>query len=435
MKKLLVLLVTLPLLFQCSDNDRIVNLPEDAEPYYSFVIESPGDNQSLNFQGGFSFIPVYLDSIGDQPLTNFDLSIAYEDTILTVRDVIPSEALECWEYFNYSVNVIQDEQGNSLECLSINAISNLKSIYGQPTGCSGVKGEFVDFPTKLFDIKYYVKDNREYECHCVPIYFYWLDCNDNSVNDANYSIRYVSQNVYDIAWVGENQYTKLIPDNNYVSEDEHIYGVFTDCMAIPVGSSSQITPVIDFYDSWVCLSCSEPQPTSGDINLNNVAYEIEDARLYAAYFIYGNSAFRINLLEQTEESDVNRDEEYPTLADFVYLVRILYGDAVAWSSLQHYQSTAYISVENDTVYVECDRDLGAVAISFYDRVNSKSLLESFTLKDDYFNGFTNVIIYKMGRMPIPAGKTPLMVLSEFAFIHKFETAGYYGESVTAVIKQ
>ena len=435
MKKLLVLLVTLPLLFQCSDTDKIVNLPEDAQPYYAFKIEDPMYDEDYVRIGGQSEITVYLDSIGDRPLSNFNLSIAFQDTMLTVLDVIPDPALKCWDIFNYTVSRFEDENGTPIELLRITAIADDKHPWSSPPNCSDAENSNLEYPDKLFEISVQVTSDYAYECWCLPLYFYWLDCDDNTVADADYSAEYVSRGVYDIAWIGEEHYKKLIPDDNEIDAVDHIYGIFSDCMVTHESTLPQKASVIDFYDGCLELSCSGPEIWIGDLNLNYVPFEIADAILFVDYFIYGESVFKINLEGQIAESDVNRDDVPLTLADLTYLIRVLYGDAVAWDELQHYQTSAYISIENDTVYVECDQDLGAVSISFYDRVNSKSLLESFTLRDDYINGFTNVIIYKMGRESIPAGKTALMVLSDLAYIHKFEAAGYLGECVTSVIKQ
>ena len=66
----------------------------------------------------------------------------------------------------------------------------------------------------------------------------------------------------------------------------------------------------------------------GDMNLNGVAYEIADAVLYTNYFIFGPSAFDLDPIRRESQiaaSDVNADGSPLTVADLVYLIRVILG--------------------------------------------------------------------------------------------------------------
>ena len=307
MKKLLVLLVTLPLLFQCSDTDKIVNLPEDSEPSYAFRIQRTDEAQFI-FTGDTANVPVYLESIGDQPLTGFDLSIVYEDSALNILDIFPGEAIECWEYFDYTTRNFEDEEGRHLEQINISAVADVKFISGHPSGCTADNGSFVTLPSELFTISFEVSADQKYNCRFVPLNYYWLDCNDNTINDDQYDVVYVSRAAYEPNWyiISYDEYFLNIPDDGSIDDSDHIYGIFDNCLMGSNDSKIKI-PAIDFYSGGVDIICEKLESPPGDINLNNVSCEVGDAVLYSNYFIYGESVFAINLYAQIRQSDINQD--------------------------------------------------------------------------------------------------------------------------------
>lgn len=73
----------------------------------------------------------------------------------------------------------------------------------------------------------------------------------------------------------------------------------------------------------------QPVINYGDINLNGLSYEIADAVLYSNYFVYGRAVFLKDSTMQIAASDINMDGRELTIADLVYLTRIIYGDAAA----------------------------------------------------------------------------------------------------------
>jgi hypothetical protein len=66
---------------------------------------------------------------------------------------------------------------------------------------------------------------------------------------------------------------------------------------------------------------------NGDVNLNGTPHEINDAIIFANYLVYGTSAFTIDFESQKAETELNGDGKPLTIADFVYLIRLLTGDA------------------------------------------------------------------------------------------------------------
>lgn len=97
----------------------------------------------------------------------------------------------------------------------------------------------------------------------------------------------------------------------------------TSDLEISPEMASEITLVLDG------TSGEEPQTFTGDLNVNGIAYEISDVVLYSAYFIYGMTVFQVNVPAQVAASDVNADGITLSVADLVYMVRIIIGDAEA----------------------------------------------------------------------------------------------------------
>lgn len=63
-----------------------------------------------------------------------------------------------------------------------------------------------------------------------------------------------------------------------------------------------------------------------DLNLNGTPAEIGDAMVYRNYFLRGLAAFDIAVDAQIAQSDCNSDGLSLTVADYVYLLRMLDGD-------------------------------------------------------------------------------------------------------------
>lgn len=83
-------------------------------------------------------------------------------------------------------------------------------------------------------------------------------------------------------------------------------------------------------EDWSWTPALDGQAAAGDLNLNDTAFEQEDAELYIDYFCFGLSVFTINPDEQVAASDANQDGLMLTAADCAYMILVMLGD-----SLQH----------------------------------------------------------------------------------------------------
>jgi flagellar hook assembly protein FlgD len=68
----------------------------------------------------------------------------------------------------------------------------------------------------------------------------------------------------------------------------------------------------------------------GDVNVNGVSYEIADAVIFSNYFISGLSAFGNHAEASIASTDANADGHTLSVADLVFLVRVMVGDASAY---------------------------------------------------------------------------------------------------------
>jgi hypothetical protein len=65
----------------------------------------------------------------------------------------------------------------------------------------------------------------------------------------------------------------------------------------------------------------------GDINYNMVAYEVADSYLFFNFLLYGPDVLIYDPEAQTCASDVNADDLYWSIADFLYLIRVILHDS------------------------------------------------------------------------------------------------------------
>jgi hypothetical protein len=120
-----------------------------------------------------------------------------------------------------------------------------------------------------------------------------------------------------------------------------------------------------------------PQDDRGDINQNGIANEISDAILFSNYFIYGIDATFAPAGQRREAqklaSDINADGVVLTVADLVYLIRIITGDAQPMPPGGYPKFVPYATDANAMVNVGSDRitvtttssvDLGGAVLTF-----------------------------------------------------------------------
>ncbi len=190
-----------------------------------------------------------------------------------------------WEYLSYSIVPYNDTLYRLV-------------LYGQydlPDGHQGVPLA----PNPDYVSLVVMKFQTPAECGSLQTFFpivfewEWDDCSENSFSDSFGNVLYVSQD--------PDQY-----DTTYC----------------PHGPS--IVRSLEFSDGGIYAIY--PSRCRGDVNVNQIPYEIADLVLFYNYLLYGDTIL-IDPQQQSANSDVNWDDFLWSIADFVHLGRVIEHDA------------------------------------------------------------------------------------------------------------
>ena len=253
----------------------------------------------------------------------FDFLIRYDDSHLAFKEAGAGDLLEdCgWEYFTYRHGV----EGNCGDAcpkglMRIIAMADLDNGPTQHPSCYGPPDTD---PHELATMKFSVSGDRNIIDQCLPIEWYWDDCPDNIITIPDGTMSYVDLTVYsaagDLIWDED--------DDDTYPEDARPPHVGTPDVCMEGGGPDKPAPVrrLCFRNGAICVD--EPPDDRGDINLNGIANEVSDAVLFSHYFIYGPSVWDpIYQDAQILATDINDDGIVLTVADLIYLIRIITGD-------------------------------------------------------------------------------------------------------------
>ncbi|MGD8922342.1 MAG: T9SS type A sorting domain-containing protein, partial [Candidatus Zixiibacteriota bacterium] len=302
-------------------------------------------------QGHIESVDINLNGSG-KPLGGFEFLISYDASVLTALTASPGQLFEScgWEYFTYRYGV----DGNCTGACP----SGLIKIVGLAETNNGAyhPGCFFDgMVGTLASMEFLVSNNRNYECQFVPIEFFWDDCADNTFSSMAGDTMWISREVYGFE-------LNNITDNSYGFPGK--YGAPDLCLE--GGGPGKPTPFrcVDFTNGGIDIICADSIDDRGDINLNGLAYEVADAVMFSNYFIYGLDAFGTGPQVEASiaASDVNGDGIALSVADLVYLIRVVVGDAAAMPKPN--PSAAYeaeFSVVNNVLTVSnASTEIGAI---------------------------------------------------------------------------
>jgi len=346
-------------------------------------------------QGQHETVSVLLNGSGKE-LGGYDMLIAYDLTALTVASVTPGQLLEdCdWEYFNYRHGA-DGNCGNACPSglLRIIAIAETNNGAYHP-GCflNGLVGT-------LADISFLVTDDRTFECMYAPVQFFWMDCGDNAFSSKYGDTLWISRSVFDFEG-------GLITD--YQADFPTYLGAPTECtMGGGPGKPASIR-CIDFTNGGIDIICADSIDGRGDINLNGVLNEIADAVLFANYFLQGLSVFTVNVDGQIAATDVNADGLTLSVADLVYLIRIVIGDAIAIEKISPNETVgAELTIAGDLLSVtSTDLQIGAMSIVLEGEVTPRLHKDAIgmTMQYNYDGINTRVLVYDPnGRVSLATG--------------------------------
>jgi len=320
-------------------------------------------------------------------LGGFDFLVAYDASALAFQLAIEGEIYdECnWEYFTYRYGA-EGNCGNACPSgmLRIIGIAETNNGASHP-GCAPLFVE--NAPVILASMRFLVTNDRTLECQYVPIRFFWYNCGDNVLSNFNGSEAYLSQKVFDFTALGE---PFLAGDITNMTVGFPTYqGTQAECIFEELGKVAKQN--VDFQNGGVDIICSDSIDAPGDINLNGLEYEIADAVMFTNFFVNGLAAFGTHIDGSIAASDTNKDGITLSVADLVYLIRVIVGDAQPYAKIS--PVAARVTVGNGIF--SSDLALGAAYVVVSGDVTPTLLASGMEMKYAFNGQNTNILVFSL----------------------------------------
>jgi len=396
-------------------DECVVQFNVVSELEYDIVIEKVEGQ----LQGQYATVDV-TKTEGSNDMYGFDFLISYDASALTAMGAIPGVLFDMpgdyqWEYFTYRFGPF----GNCGSACPSGMI-RVVGLADQNDGPNHPLDVNVDNGTVLFQLNFLVSNDRTFECQYVPIRFFWMDCGDNTIayhssvdNDPLAITTAVSHTVN--AFSGIGTYIDITdPATGYPT-----FTGFQPDLCPPEANKPPWKPFANFYNGGIDIICAEDIDARGDINLNGISNEIADAVVFTNYFIYGLPAFTVNVDGQTAATDVNNDGIVLSVADLVYLIRVIVGDALPYPKLAA-DGQANFTLENGQIVTNAQ--LGAALFVFDGQVEVSAAQNGFEVKSDYVDGQTRALVYSFNQGAVISGA----VLNAGEMPSSVEAVDYYG---------
>ncbi len=374
--------------------------------------------------GSIITIPVYIEPNvavipGPCEIHGFDLLIVYDTAALTLTGTIPGVLFDIpgsfeWEYFESQVDTTGTQPG------LIRVVALAETNDGDHHPVSVLLPEYLS--TLLFTLEFTVTTDTAFEYTDSPIRFYWMDCGDNAIApDSLGDTLAISDRVFD--WLAYDEIT----DHSYGLPG--IYGAPDSCLLDPL-----IIRATDFYNGRITILGPDTLEFRGDINCNGISYEIADYVQYAYYFITGLSAFGEHLECSVAATDINRDGISLTVADFVYLYRVIIGDAVPYPVAEKSDTVFATFTQDDdakTISFDYPDSLAAIHLTFDGEIVPTLLfsVEGIAMDYGFVDGLTRVLIAPVVPSSSPAFTTtsgPFLSYTGSALLIEVDAADYNG---------
>jgi hypothetical protein len=341
--------------------------------------------------------------------------IAYDNSALSFQQALEGDIYaQCgWEYFTYRFGADGNCGGGCPSGLTrVVGLAETNNGADHPT-CNDP--DFVGpLPTTLAYLRFLVSNDRTLECQYVPIRFFWVDCGDNTISNGDGSELYISGQVFD--------YDNDAPINDGSFGFPGYLGAADFCLEQGLPGKPVPIRYIDFYNGGVDIVCADSIDARGDINLNGLSYEIADAVMFTNYFITGLGAFEF-VQGSIAASDVNADGIPLSVADLVYLIRVIVGDALPYPKLNPMHAT--YAMESNVMSV--DAEMGAAYLVFEGKVNADLLADNMDMKVGLVDGNTHVLVFSTNANQVFSGN----FLNVDGNLVSAEFATYDGQPVAA----
>ncbi len=342
----------------------------------------------------------------------FDVLISFDASVMTFNSAtIAGTAIEGWEYFTFRLG----SEGCGANCPS--GIVRIVGLADLSNGPAHPPTSSLEPNGALVSMNVLVANNQNLGDLFLPIEFAWYDCGDNTFSNTLGSILYLESRIFN----SENILLWDESDDVLFPETSRPFGMgaHDQCMA---GASSAPVRCVDFINGGIKVIHPDSIDARGDINLNNIAYEIGDAVLYSNYFIYGLGVFTINVPGQIAASDVNADGLTLSVADLVLMIRIIVGDAdpipklVPYTEeliLQNVRTSSEIAVTTNAV-----SSIGGMLLVYnlesdimINEVTSSDATSDMQVMYDVVDNQLRILLFDLGDNSIVSGKNSIVNIS------------------------
>ena len=403
-----------------------------SELKFDIVIEKVEDQM----QGHHGYVNVFKTQ-GSEEMWGFDFLIGYDASALTFISAIKGAGIASWEYFTYRYSW-NGNCGNGCPSglLRVTAIADQNDGPHHPDPGFGV----IPDGSALFSLDFLVTNNLNFAGMFVPINFYWMDCGDNTIafhyNAAAdpLEIKTAMSMIPDGGAYWYNGWDPMFP---WIDVTDPYYGFptwtgaqmicFCDPQNPPENPDKCPVPFIDFYGGGIDIIPIPLLDDRGDVNLNGVPNEIADAVVFTNWFIYGPAAFTINFDGQRAATEINGDGIPLTVADLVYLIRVIVGDALPLPPAKPVPTVLHVTSGEVTV----DNAIGAGHFVFDGDVNV-TLAEGASgmeLQTNFRDGQTHAILYSFEKGVTANGH----ILHSNGQLVSVEAATYDGASFKNIV--
>jgi hypothetical protein len=370
-------------------------------------------------QGHYKAIAVTAD-FNSTAIGGFDLLIAYDAYALVFTEADLGEyGINCdWEYFTYRFGPIHDCDNNCRSGLiRLVGIAETNNGAHHPDYDCLAQAE----PRTLAILTFFTSNDRQFEGTTHPIDFYWVDCGDNSVATIDGDTLALNRHVYD--------YTDSLIESS-IAELPGYWGAPDD----PCLQGDQWQPIryIDFHNGFIEFPpCDSIDIGPSDININGVAFEIADAVMLSKYFIQGTAVFNNHVPQSTAASDVNDDDHTLTVADLVYMIRVIVGDALPLP-LPAVHDTVDVYAQNGYISFDSPVDIGAALFVFDINGNYGDPIlynDDMDILYGEKDGKLRVLVYNIGEGYLPSGQSLVLSVPGAVLLNSAELATFNGAMI------
>jgi len=384
-------------------------------------------------QGQYTDVSIdFVHTGSNWPVAGFDFLLQYDASALSFVMAYEGQFfLDCeWEYLTYRF-------GASGNCGPGACPSGILRVVGMAEAGGGDvashpdcytndgvpnPGPAASTSTELAVLRFLVSNDRTLECQFVPIRFVWYDCADNSLSSVTGDTLHIANLVFDYA--GEIGDPPLMLWNDITGLDNS-FPTLTGAPSPDCDVSDKAEPYrcAGFYNGGIDIVCADSIDAVGDINLNGIGYEVADAVMFTNYFLQGLAAFGSHAEGSIAASDVNRDGVPLSVADLVYLIRVVVGDALPYAKPTPVATVqANYSLEDGVLSVDQAVAIGAAALVVRGQVLPELVAAEMALSYTFDGTATRIIVtppldvtpMASCRGPILSGLTADLVSLEMA---------------------